>query len=85
MTYGYFLTRLIVYDKGKFSQFLTPTPLPSAFQQKAYEGDFLSLCTVTFGPLAHVDTPPSLRNADILNEWSLKPNLSQYINLNIGA
>ena len=25
---------------GKFLQFLTPTPLPSAFQQNAYEGDF---------------------------------------------
>jgi hypothetical protein len=23
-----------------FSKFLTPTPLPSAFQQNAYEGDF---------------------------------------------
>ena len=25
-----------------------PYPLPSAFQQNANEGDFLSLCTVTF-------------------------------------
>ena len=27
---------------------LDPYPLPSAYQQNAYEGDFLSLCTVTF-------------------------------------
>ena len=35
-----------------------PYPLPLAFQQNAYEGDFLSLCTVTFWPLAYGDTPP---------------------------
>ena len=28
-------------------------PLPSAFQQNAYEGDFWSLCTVTFWPSAY--------------------------------
>ena len=42
-----------------------------SFQQNAYEGDFWSLCTVTFGPSAHGDTPPLLRHADILNGWSL--------------
>ena len=48
-----------------------PYPLPSAFQQNAYEGDFWSLCTMTFGPSAHGDTPPPLRHADVLNGWSL--------------
>ena len=48
-----------------------PYPLPSAFQQNAYEGDFWYLCTVTFQPSAHGDTPPPLRHADVLNEWSL--------------
>ena len=33
-------------------------PLPSAFRQNAYEGDFWSLCTVTFWPSAHGDTHP---------------------------
>ena len=46
-------------------------PLPLAFQQNAYEGYFWSLCTVTFWPLAHGDTPPPLRHADVLNGWSL--------------
>jgi hypothetical protein len=35
-----------------------------------YEGDFWSLCTVTFGPSAHGDTPLPLRHADVLNGWS---------------
>ena len=26
---------------------------------------------MTFGPSAHVDTPPPLRHADVLNGWSL--------------
>ena len=41
---------------ANFHDFYTPT----AFQQNAYdhEGDFLSLCTVTFWPSAHGDTPP---------------------------
>ena len=26
---------------------------------------------MTFGPSAHGDTPPPLRHADVLNEWSL--------------
>ena len=26
---------------------------------------------MTFGPLAHGDTPPPLIHADVLNEWSL--------------
>ena len=51
---------------------MTPTPLPSsAFQQNAYKGDFWSLCTVTFLPSAHGNTPPPLRHADVLNGWSL--------------
>ena len=49
-----------IKDVGKFSRFLSPAPLPSAFQQNAYEGDFLSLFTLTFGPLAHGDTLPTL-------------------------
>ena len=57
--------------RRQISRFLTPTSLPSAFMQNAYEGDFWSLCTVTFWPLAHGDTPPPLRHADILNGWSL--------------
>ena len=44
-------------------------PLPP--YHRAYEGDFWSLCTVTFGPSAHGDTPPPLRHADVLNGWSL--------------
>jgi hypothetical protein len=48
-----------------------PTPLPSPFQQNAYEGYFWSLCTVTFGPSAYGDTSHPLRHADVLNEWSL--------------
>jgi hypothetical protein len=44
----------------------------SAFQQNAYEGDFRSLCTVTFWPSANGDTPPALRHADVLNGWSLR-------------
>ena len=35
-----------------------PYPLPSAFHQNAYEGDFWSVCTVTFWPSAHGDTSP---------------------------
>ena len=31
----------------------------------------LILGTVTFGPSANGDTPPPLRHADVLNEWSL--------------
>ena len=54
---------------------LPPGPLPSAFQQNAYEGDFRSLCTVTFWPSAHGDTPPPLRHADVLNGWSLRRNV----------
>ena len=44
---------------------------PLAFQQNAYEGDFRSLCTVTFWPSAHGDTPTPLRHADVLNGRSL--------------
>ena len=46
------------------------------------KGDFWSLCTVTFGPSAHGDTPPPLRHADVLNGWSyfiwlpIRPNNS---------
>ena len=43
---------------------------PSAFQQIAYEGDFWSLCTVTFWPSAHGDTPLPLKHADVWNGWS---------------
>ena len=43
----------------------------SAFLQNAYEGDFLSLSTMTFWPLAHGDTPLPLRHADVWNGWSL--------------
>ena len=32
---------------------------------------FWSLCTVTFQPSAHGDTPPPLRYSDVLNGWSL--------------
>ena len=49
-------------------------PLPSAFQQNAYEGDFWSLCTVTFWPSVNGNTPPPLRHADVLNGWSLCNN-----------
>ena len=31
-----------IKDVGKFSRFLSPAPLPSAFQQNAYEVDFWS-------------------------------------------
>ena len=48
-----------------------PYPYPSAFLQNAYEGDFWSLCTLTFWPSAHGDTPAPLRRADILNGLSL--------------
>ena len=41
-----------------FTIFDPSRPLPSAFQQNAYEGDFWSLCTVTFWPSADGDTPP---------------------------
>ena len=44
-----------------------PYPLPSAFQKNAYEGDFWSLSTVTFWPLAHGDTPPPPKTC-----WRLK-------------
>ena len=33
--------------------------------------------TVTFGQSAHGDTPPPLRHADVLNEWSLTPGLQK--------
>ena len=49
---------------------MTPTPLSLAFQQNAYEGDFWSLCTVTFVPSAHAP-PHTLRHADVLNGWFL--------------
>ena len=35
-----------------------PYPPTISIPAKAYEVDFLSLCTVTFQPLAHGDTPP---------------------------
>ena len=31
---------------------------------------------MTFGPSAHGDTPPPLRHADVLNEWSLSVNVN---------
>ena len=52
---------------AKFHDFL---PLPPYHRQNAYEGDFLSLCTVNFWPLAHGDTTLPLRHADVLNGWS---------------
>ena len=45
---------------ANFSQFLTPTPLPSAV--------FLLLSVGKFGKFL---TPPPLKNADVLNGWSL--------------
>ena len=44
-----------------------------------YEGDFLSLCTVNFGPSAHGDTPPPQRHADVLNGWSLREIYSRIL------
>ena len=42
---------------ANFQDFWT-LPLPSAFQQNAYDGDFWPLCTVTVWPSANGDTPP---------------------------
>ena len=78
-----FMTKKRVISKGpsikdvrKFSRFLTPTPLPSEFQKNAYEGNFWSLCTMTFWPSAHGDTPSPLRRTDVLNGWSSRAWLS---------
>ena len=43
-----------------------PYPPTIGIPAKCYEGDFWSLCTVTFRPSAYVDTPPPLRHADVL-------------------
>jgi hypothetical protein len=40
IAYQHFSSNGLGPDVGKFSRFLTPTPLPSAFQQNAYEGYF---------------------------------------------
>ena len=48
-----------------------PLPPYHRHSSKMLTGNFLSLCAVTFRPSAYGDTPPPLRNADVLNGWSL--------------
>ena len=49
-----------ILDVGKFSRFFDPYPYPV--------GTFLLLSVGKFGQFL---TPPPLKNADVLNEWSL--------------
>ena len=51
-------------DVGKFSQFLTPTPLPSAVFSEV-------LVLLSVGKFGQFLTPTPLKNADVINGWSL--------------
>ena len=55
-----------IKDVGKFLRFLTPTLLPSAVFYYYPSANLGNFC------------PPPLKNANVLNEWSLRENKLEY-------